>query len=121
MKSYPNYRKDINLVSINNHIQMLSVVVYEVVSEVGKKEVGVRLSPNGETQGLNDSDPVPLFVRAAQRSSEIGVAHLELREAPPGKFMLSSDTDQIHSLVRDAFDCLFIMNSDFDLEREQTS
>ena len=28
---------------------------------------GVRLSPNGESQGVNDSNPAPLFEAAAAR------------------------------------------------------
>lgn len=49
--------------------------------------------------------------------SEIGIAYLEVREAPPGDFMLSSNTAQIHPLMKEVFDGLFIMNSDFDFKR----
>ncbi|WP_054086342.1 MULTISPECIES: alkene reductase [Pseudomonas syringae group] len=121
LRDYSNFRKDQYGGSIDNRIRFLSQVVEEVVSEVGKDLVGVRLSPNGEILGVNDSDPAELFTRAAQRLSEIGIAYLEVREAPPGEFMLSSDTAQIHPRMREVFDGLFIMNSDFDLTRGQES
>ncbi|MDL2189297.1 hypothetical protein P5706_34575 [Pseudomonas sp. ChxA] len=117
LRDYSNFRKDQYGGSIDNRIRLLSEVVEEVVAEVGEEQVGVRLSPNGEILGVNDSDPAPLFVRAAQRMSEIGIAYLEVREAPPGDFMLSSNTAQIHPLMKEVFDGLFIMNSDFDFKR----
>ena len=54
---------------------------------VGADRTGVRLSPNGDSQGVNDSDPVPLFTAAAARLDQIGIAFLELREpGPDGTF-----------------------------------
>lgn len=121
LRDYSNFRKDQYGGSIANRIRFLSEVVEHVVSQVGKEQVGVRLSPNGEILGVNDSDPLPLFTQAAERLSEIGIAYLEVREGPSSQSMLPPDTIQIHSSMREAFDSVFIMNSDFDRERAETS
>ncbi len=47
---------------------------------VGPDRTGVRLSPNEERQGVNDSNPEPLFEAASAALSEIGIAFLEVRE-----------------------------------------
>lgn len=90
-----------------------------VVQAVGAAQVGVCLSPNGEILGVNDTDPVALFTAAATRLHEIGVAYLEVRESPAGKYMLSSETEQVHPAMHKAFGGTFFINGDFDLEREQ--
>ncbi|UST52423.1 alkene reductase (plasmid) [Comamonadaceae bacterium OTU4NAUVB1] len=119
LRNYSNFRKDRYGVSIENRIRFLSEVCESVVAAVGAAQVGVRLSPNGEILGVNDTDPVPLFTAAATRLREIGVAYLEVRESPAGKYMLSSDTEQVHPTMQKAFGGTFIMNGDFDLERGQ--
>lgn len=75
-------------VTVENRIRFLSEVVSEVVSAVGAEQTGVRISPNGEILGVNDTDPVTLFTAAARRLDEIGVAYLEVRESPDGAGML---------------------------------
>ena len=42
----------------------------------------MRLSPNGETQGVNDATPEATFTAAAALLDRIGIAFLELREPP---------------------------------------
>lgn len=121
LRDYSNFRKDQYGGSIENRVRFLAQVVEHVVSQVGKEQVGVRLSPNGEILGVNDSDPAPLFTHAAKRLSEIGVAYLEVREGPSSQSMLPPDTVQMHSSMRQVFDGVFIMNSDFDLERAETT
>lgn len=117
LRDYSNFRKDQYGGSVENRIRFLSEVVESVVAAVGADQVGVRLSPNGEILGVNDTDPVPLFSAAARHLREIGVAYLEVREAPEGEYMLSSDTGQVHPAMREAFAGTFVMNSDFDYQR----
>lgn len=117
LREYSNFRKDQYGGSIENRIRFLSEVTEHVISVVGADQVGVRLSPNGEILGVNDTNPEPLYIAASKRLSEIGIAYLEVREAPKGDYMLKSDTDQIHPAMRNAFSKTFIMNSDYDFER----
>lgn len=119
LRDYSNFRKDAYGGGIQNRIRFLSEVVESVVAAVGADKVGVRLSPNGEILGVNDTDPAGLFTAASRRLGEIGIAYLEVREAPEGRYMLSSDTAQVHPQMREAFGGTFIMNSDFDQKRAE--
>ncbi|WP_312886432.1 hypothetical protein [Rhizobium laguerreae] len=79
----------------------------------------MRLSPNGETQGVKDSDPLPVFIAAAEALSSIGIAHLELREPPITGTVGVGDMDPLASQLRSAFKGPLILNSDFDMTRAQ--
>ncbi|MGP7795647.1 alkene reductase [Sphingomonas sp. CLY1604] len=114
LREYSNFRKDEYGGSIDNRIRFLTEVVTEVVDAVGAAQVGVRLSPNGEILGVNDTDPIPLFTAAAQRLNDIGIAYLEVREAAPGADMLQSDSPQVHPSMREVFHNPFIINGSFD-------
>ncbi|VXC35250.1 conserved hypothetical protein [Pantoea brenneri] len=92
-------------------------MVSEVVSAVGTEQRGVRISPNGEILGVNDTDPVTLFTAAARRLDEIGIAYLEVRESPDGPGMLGSDKPPVYPEIRQAFSGTFIMNNDFSYAR----
>ncbi|MGE9502471.1 alkene reductase, partial [Escherichia coli] len=73
--------------SIANRVRLLREVTDAVAGVAGPERTGVRLSPNGEIQGCNDSDPEPLFVAAAQALADSGIAFLEMREpGPDGTF-----------------------------------
>ena len=69
--------------SIPNRIRLLREVAQAVCDTVGADRTGVRLSPNGNSQGANDSNPHSLFDAAAAALSAIGIAYLELREPGP--------------------------------------
>jgi 2,4-dienoyl-CoA reductase-like NADH-dependent reductase (Old Yellow Enzyme family) len=103
--------------SIENRMRLLLEVTTAVASVAGAGRTGVRLSPNGETQGVFDSDPVPLFQAAASALSRIGIAHLELREPPLDGTFGKGDIPPIASAIRTSFPGVLILNSDFDLAR----
>nr|WP_168600527.1 hypothetical protein [Rhizobium sp. SG741] len=86
---------------------------------IGAGRVGVRLSPNGETQGVRDSDPLPLFTKALETLSEIGIAHVELREPPVDGTFGVGEIDPLARYLRPAFKGPLILNSDFDATRAQ--
>jgi len=117
LRETSNFRRDAYGGSVENRIRLLSEVAECVVDAVGGDKVGVRLSPNGDSQGVNDFDPVPLFTAAARRLDEVGVAYIEVREPPPGGDMLVAASEQVHADMRKAFGRTFVMNSNFDLAR----
>lgn len=82
LRDSANFRGDGYGGSIENRLRLLREVTETVADEVGSDRTGVRLSPNGETQGIRDRDPSSLFCAAAEMLSSIGIAHLELREPP---------------------------------------
>ena len=63
----------------------------------------MRLSPNGLIQGCNDSNPEPLFERAAAILSDIGIAYLEMREPSPDGTFGKADRPAIAPLIRHSF------------------
>jgi len=104
---------------IENRVRFLKEATQAVADAIGADRVGVRLSPNGETQGVRDSDPLPLFTKALETLSEIGVAHVELREPPINGTFGVGDVDPLARHLRPAFKGPLILNSDFDATRAQ--
>ena len=82
-----NLRDDDYGGSVENRIRLLREVTEALIGVWGKDRVAVRLSPNGETQGVDDSAPEILFPAAAAALDALGIAFLELREpGPEGTF-----------------------------------
>jgi N-ethylmaleimide reductase len=75
-----NLRSDDYGGPVENRIRLLGEVTAAVAAAVGADRTAVRLSPNGDSQGVNDSDPNRLFPAAAAALSALGIAFLELRE-----------------------------------------
>jgi N-ethylmaleimide reductase len=98
---------------IENRIRLLREVAQAVASMVGPERTAVRLSPNGAIQGVNDSDPEPLFVAAAAALAEIGIAFLEVREPQPGGSFGEPEHPPIAPAMRKAFPGPFILNSGY--------
>ncbi len=63
-----------------NRIRLIDEVTSAVADVVGADRTAVRVSPNGERQGVNGSHPEALFVAVAELLSRIGIAFLEVRE-----------------------------------------
>jgi N-ethylmaleimide reductase len=96
-----------------NRIRLLGQVAERVAAEVGADRTGVRLSPNGASQGVDDSDPAAVFVPAAALLSRIGIAFLELREPGPDGTFGRSDVPRLSPQIRQAFTGPLVVNSDF--------
>lgn len=114
-----NHRDDDYGGSIENRVRLLRQVTHAVTDIVGPERTGVRLSPNGEAQGVNDSDPVPLFTAAAEALAEIGIAFLELREPGPDGTFGKSEVPPVAPAIRQAFGGPLLLNSDYTLDRAQ--
>ncbi|MGZ8997625.1 MAG: oxidoreductase, partial [Allosphingosinicella sp.] len=84
-----------------------------IVDTVGSDRTAVRLSPNSETQGVEDSAPDKLFTAAAAALGEIGIAFLELREPGPEGTFGKSDIPPIAPSIRKRFPGPLILNSDY--------
>jgi 2,4-dienoyl-CoA reductase-like NADH-dependent reductase (Old Yellow Enzyme family) len=119
LRDSANFRDDEYGGSIANRVRFLREVAQAVSGAVGADRVGVRLSPNGETQGVRDSDPLPLFIAAAEELSSIGIAHLELREPPLDGTFGVGYLPPLAPLIRAAFRGPVLLNSDFDAARAQ--
>ena len=108
-----NLRDDDYGGSIANRIRLLSEVTAALVAEVGAERTHVRLSPNGEVQGVDDSDPLALFTAAAGELQRQGIASLELREPGSQSTFLASDVPPVSPEVRKVFHGVLALNSDY--------
>lgn len=113
LRDSSNRRDDDYGGSIENRVRLLRQVTHAVADTVGAGRTAVRLSPNGDSQGVNDSDPVPLFTAAAEVLSEIGIAFLELREPGFEGTFGKAELPPVHPAIRKAFTGPLVLNSDF--------
>lgn len=113
LRDSSNKRDDDYGGSIENRVRLLRQVAHAVADTVGAGRTAVRLSPNGDSQGVNDSDPVPLFTAAAEALSEIGIAFLELREPGFEGTFGKAELPPVHPAIRKAFAGPLVLNSDF--------
>ncbi len=116
-----NFRTDAYGGPIENRIRLLREVTEAVAGVAGADRTGVRLSPNGEVQGANDSNPQPLFTAAAAALSDLGIAFLELREPRPGSSFGKPDHPAIAPAVRQVFANPLVLNSDYDYAHAQAA
>lgn len=114
-----NFRDDAYGGPIANRIRLLVEATGAVAGTVGPERTAVRLSPNGESQGVDDSDPVPLFTAAASALSEIGIAFLELREPPPHGTFGATPVPPLSPHIRKVFAGPLVLNSDYTQERAE--
>jgi 2,4-dienoyl-CoA reductase-like NADH-dependent reductase (Old Yellow Enzyme family) len=120
LRDNSNFREDEYGGSIENRVRLLREVTQAVVETIGAGRTGVRLSPNGDTQGCNDSQPEALFTAAAAALSDIGVAYLELREPGMNGTFGKAEVPPIAPAIRRVFKAPLILNSDYDGESGQT-
>ena len=113
LRDNANFRSDAYGGPIAHRIHLLGEVADRLVTTIGGDRVGVRLSPNGESQGVNDSDPHALFAAAAARLDQAGVAWIELREPRLGSNFGVPDVAPVHPVIRRAFSGPLVLNSDY--------
>ena len=103
--------------SIENRVRLLRTVTQAVANAVGADRTAVRLSPNGESYGVDDSHPAPLFTAAADILHAMGIAFLELREPGPKGTFGATDVPRLSPLIRRHFKGALVLNSDYDMAR----
>jgi N-ethylmaleimide reductase len=116
-----NHRDDDYGGSPENRVRLLREATSVVVDAIGADRTAVRLSPNGDTQGTDDSDPASLFPVAAQALDALGIAFLELRELTPEGTYGSSDVPRQSPLIRRHFRGPLILNSDYTVDSAQAA
>jgi 2,4-dienoyl-CoA reductase-like NADH-dependent reductase (Old Yellow Enzyme family) len=116
LRDNSNFRTDEYGGPIQNRIRLLREVTQAVADAVGADRTSVRLSPNGETQGADDSNPVALFTAAAATLQEIGIAFLELREVKPYGNFGRTDVPRVSPEIRKVFTGPLILNQEYTKE-----
>ena len=100
-----------------NRVRLLREVMERLIAVWGAPRVSVRLSPNGETQGVDDSDPASLFAEAARVLQTLGVGFVELRQPGPDGTFGATDVPQQNALIRSIYTGPLVLNSDYTPER----
>ncbi|AMM23539.1 alkene reductase [Variovorax sp. PAMC 28711] len=116
-----NFRDDAYGGSVPNRIRLLVEITQRVVDTVGAERTGVRLSPNGEVQGVNDSHPEILFPAAAAALDGLDVAYLALREPLRDGTFGKANSPPVHPAIRKVFRGALILNSDYTLSEAQAA
>ena len=109
-----NLREDEYGGSPENRTRFMREVLEGLVDVWGADRVGIRLSPNGETQGCDDSDPAATFGAATKVIEELGLAFLELREPGPDGTFGATDVPKQSPLIRSLYSGPLVLNSDYD-------
>ncbi len=113
LRDNANFRTDEYGGGIENRVRLLREVAERVISVAGADRVSVRLSPNGDSQGVDDSNPEALFTAAAKALSDLGIAFLELREPGPDGTFGKTDVPKLSPAIRKVFKGVLIVNSDY--------
>lgn len=119
LRDNSNHRDDDYGGSPENRARLLREVVARLIAEAGADRTAVRFSPNGDTQGVKDSDPESVFVPAAKWLSDQNIAFLELRELTPEGTFGRSKQPKISPAIRQVFKQPLVLNQDYTVERAQ--
>lgn len=119
LRDNTNQRDDDYGGSPENRIRFLREVTERVIAQVGAGRTAVRLSPNGESQGADDSNPAAVFVPAATLLGDLGIAFLELREISAEGTFGSTDVPKLSPQIRQAFTGPLVLNQDYTLASAQ--
>ena len=114
-----NKRTDAYGGPIANRVRLLREVTQAVAGVAGADRTSVRLSPNGETQGADDSNAEATFTAAAAELDAIGIAFLELRELKPGSTFGASDVPRVSPAIRRVFSGPLVLNQEYDTAKAQ--
>ncbi len=116
LRDNSNFRTDEYGGPIENRIRLLCEVTQAVVDALGADRTSVRLSPNGETQGADDSNPIALFTAAAAALQDIGIAFLELREVKDYGNFGRTDVPRVSPEIRKVFTGPLVLNQEYTKE-----
>lgn len=117
LRDSTNLREDEYGGSPENRARLLRETLGALIDVWSADRVGLRLSPNGETQGCDDSDPATTFGAAAQVAEDLGIAFLELREPGPDGTFGNTDVPKQSPLIRSIYSGALVLNSDYDAAR----
>ena len=116
LRDSTNLREDEYGGSPENRVRFLREVLEALIDVWGADRVSVRLSPNGETQGCDDSDPAATFGAAARVIEELKLGFLELREPGPDGTFGQTDVPKQSPLIRTIYTGPLVLNSDYTAE-----
>ena len=109
-----NHRDDDYGGAPENRVRLMREVLERLIEVWGADRVSIRLSPNGMSQGCDDSDPASIFGAAAQVLQDLNVSFLELRQPGPEGTFGQTDVPMQDALIRSIYTGPLVLNSDYD-------
>lgn len=119
LRNGTNLRDDDYGGSVENRTRLLREATERLISIWSAGHVSVRLSPNGDSQGTDDSDPAAIFGEAARVLQALDIGFLELRQPGPEGTFGATDVPQQDALMRSIFTGPLVLNSDYTPEQAQ--
>ena len=119
LRNGTNLRNDDYGGSVENRTRLLREATERLISIWSADHVSVRLSPNGDSQGTDDSDPAAIFGEAARVLQALDIGFLELRQPGPEGTFGATDVPQQDALIRSIFTGPLVLNSDYTPEQAQ--
>jgi N-ethylmaleimide reductase len=119
LRDNSNFRHDDYGGSVENRIRLTTEVAQAVADTVGADRTSVRLSPNGMSQGADDSDPVALFTAAGAALQKVGIGFLELREIKTFGSFGTTDVPRVSPDIRKVFTNPLVLNQEYTLGTAQ--
>ena len=80
MRNSSNKRTDIYGGSIENRCRFGLEITDILIEVFGAKRVGIKISPVGCYNDMNDSDPIALFSYLLKQLDKKGIAYVELKD-----------------------------------------
>lgn len=120
LRNGTNLRDDDYGGSVENRARLLREVTERLISVWGADRVSVRLSPNGDSQGVDDSDPAAIFGEAARVLQALDIAFLELRQPGPNGTFGATDVPKQDALIRSIYKGPLVLNSDYTPQEAET-
>ena len=114
LRDSSNFRDDEYGGSVENRIRFASEVIEAVGAAIGMDKVGIRFSPNIYSQGVEDSDPIPLYASLADRLEELTVPWIELREPTQPTSAGAVPSAPVSPAMRARYSGKILINSDYD-------
>ncbi|WP_068070734.1 alkene reductase [Novosphingobium lentum] len=119
LRDNSNFRTDEYGGSPANRVRLMREVLERLIAVWGKDRVSIRLSPNGDSQGTDDSNPGAVFGEAARVLQELGVGFVELRQPGPNGTFGATDVPQQDALIRSIYTGPLVLNSDYTADQAE--
>ncbi len=116
-----NTRSDRYGGALANRVRLVTKVAQTVAGAVGPERTGIRFSPNGPIQGVDDSNPHETFGLAAEMMARVGLAFIEMREPGPDGTFGKATVPPVAPVIKERFGGPVILNCDYDGARAQAA
>lgn len=114
LRDNANFRDDDYGGSPENRGRLLREAMERIIAIAGADRSAVRFSPNGDTQGVIDSNPEAVFLPIADWLETQKIAFVELREPGPDGTFGSTTQPPVSPAFRERFTGPLILNQDYD-------